>query len=151
MLNAQLKRLIAEICALVGVAYEATGASHGTLRIADIDVLLVCDTDKPQQAAAYFDLGPLPEKDREAVLLEMLEINYGIGASCKGMLSVDPGSQHVLCVLPFVLDELTTARTVLDELTAFAQELREDGPHEGGGVRGEGSPRVKMPFQMCWA
>jgi len=151
MMNAHLKRLFAEICALIGAAYEATDASHRTLRIADFDVLLVCDADKPQHAAAYFDLGPLPEEGREVVLMQMLEINHGIGPSCKGMLSVEPGSQRVLCVLPFVLDELTTGRAVLDELTAFAKELREGGQETDDRRQDEGGLRVKVPVPMSWA
>ncbi len=151
MMNAHLKRLFAEICALIGAAYEATDASHCTLRIADFDVLLVCDGDEPQHAAAYFDLGPLPEEGREAVLMHMLEINHGIGPSCKGMLSVDPGSQRVLCARPFVLDELTTGRAVLDDLTAFAKELRAGSDETSRNREDEGVPDVEAPVPMCWA
>jgi hypothetical protein len=150
MMNAHLRRLFAEICTLIGVACEASGASCGTLRIADFDVLLVCDADKPQHAAAYFDLGPLPEEGRQAVMMQMLEINHGIGPSCKGMLSVEPESQRVLCVLPFVLDELTTGRAVLDELTAFAKELRDGDQETEDRAQGESLPRARVPIQMCW-
>ena len=151
MMNAHLRRLFAEICTLIGVACEATDASYGTLRIADFDVLLVCDADKPEHAAEYFDLGPPPEEGRDVVLMQMLEINHGIGPSCKGMLSIEPGSQRVLCGLPFVLDELTTGRAVLDELTAFAKELREGGQEIDDPRQADGIPRVKVPVPMCWA
>lgn len=150
MTSTRLQRLLTEMCALIGVAYEATDSSGGTLLIAGFEVLLVCDSESPQYAAAYFDLGPLPTEGKETALAQMLEINHGIGPSCKGMLSVDPGSQRVLCVLPFFVDELTTGRAVLDELTAFAKELREGDRETGGRVRGQGASRVDMPAAMCW-
>lgn len=151
MTHAHYRRLLSEICALIDVPCDDALASHGTLRIADFDVLLVCDGSMPHYAAAYFDLGPLPEQGREALQADMLEINHSIGPSCKGVLSVEACSQRVLCALPFVLDELTTGRAVLDELTAFAAELKDDGQAAVGPGRNTGLPRARLTAPVGWA
>jgi len=54
-------------------------------------------------------------------------------------------------VLPFVLDELTAGRAVLDELTAFARELREGGAEAEGRGLGAGMQRTNAAVPICWA
>lgn len=114
MTHVHYRRLLSEICALIGVPCDDALASHGTLRIADFDVLLVCDGSMPHYAAAYFDLGPLPEQGKEALQADMLEINHSIGPSCKGVLSVEPRSQRVLCALPFEDMAIVTGHPIVN-------------------------------------
>lgn len=135
------RRLLRDICAMAGIGDTERLQAEGVLRIDGIDVLLVCASDVPQRMAAYFELGTLPGEGREAMLRDMLAINYAIGPSCRGCLCMDAQTDKVFCALPFSLDEYTNARTVLDELTTFAAGLRNQDTPGQSTVAPDAGPR----------
>lgn len=90
-------RLIDEVCRLSLLSTPHTLYEHAALRIDGVDISLVERHEPVAEVAIHCDLGPLPDRQREAALHRLLEINFhlSVGAA-NSTCAVNPKTGHAI-------------------------------------------------------
>ncbi|OAJ61443.1 hypothetical protein A6V36_23990 [Paraburkholderia ginsengiterrae] len=123
MNTSEYRRVVEELCKVVGFNSPKTLFDGGRLRIDDYLVALIYDeTFDPDLLQVYIDLGPIPA-DRAAACKTFLKINFNLSASQRGSLSVHPQTEHLFYSFRYRLDKNASGQALLDSLIRFVGDV----------------------------
>jgi len=122
------RSLIDQLCQHAGIPHPQSMYEKAELLVDDCTFLLR-HGEKSESVLVYCDMGELPEKSKEAVLLRLMETNlYMFGDVYNPVFSYSPESKHVLVLCARWLGEATglTLLAFIKQLAGMAKEWREN-------------------------
>lgn len=123
MNTSEYKRVVQELCKVVGFDSPKTLLDGGRLRIDDFLVALIYDESfDPDLLQVYIDMGPLPD-NRADVYKTFLMINFKLNASQRGSLGVHPQTGHLFYSFRYRLDQQASGQALLDSLIRFVGDV----------------------------
>ncbi|MFL9864629.1 hypothetical protein PQR67_10665 [Paraburkholderia fungorum] len=119
----EYKRVVQELCKVVGFGSPKTLLDGGRLKIDDYLVSLIYDESvDPNLLQVYIDMGPLPD-NQAASYKTFLMINFKLSASQRGSLSVHPQTGHLFYSFRYRLDQQASGQALLDSLIRFVGDV----------------------------
>jgi hypothetical protein len=113
------KRVIEELCELIGFDQPDLLVRGGKLRIDQCLVSFFCDKAlSPDDMFVYIDMGPAATETADAYK-SLLKINFELGAGARGVLCVHPENSHLFYSFAYTLNENATGQYLLDSLVRF--------------------------------
>lgn len=120
--------LVDEVCRLTLLPNPHTLYEHTALSIDGIDISLVERHEPANEVGIQCDLGPLPGRQREAVLLRLLEINFHLFTdAANSTCTVNPitGRATLAAVIPLQHARAAALLELLGQLADMAKAWRQ--------------------------
>lgn len=116
-------RVVNEVRSTLGYGPVDVLAQGNGLRIDDYVVTFLHDPHFDAEAmAVYVDLGAAPSGDAQS-LKTILRVNFELGASNGGALSIHPETDRVFFSFRFVLDDAASGEVLLERLAGLITEV----------------------------
>ncbi len=119
--------LLSELIAAIGMTDTRSNQDQPVFITVDDQIVICIDsqpagTDKSEALRLFTYLGSLPEKNRESVLLSLLEADFAKHRTGGATLSIEPRSKAVVLMHELFAEGLTlaSAKSALEEFTKAA-------------------------------
>jgi len=130
MANEHFRHLVDEICQLTQIPSAALLYEATQLTVRGVDFSLrPLESAQAQTVLMHADFGPLPARQREAILLRLLDTNFHLidGVSHSGF-SHNEHTGHVMFASALALESTTAAQVLLlmGHIAEYAQAWRQN-------------------------
>lgn len=96
------KKLIDEVCVVAGIPDPASMYAEANLQLMGIDFAMYqCVDPTPEYGIVYCDFGPLPQENRESVLMRLMQVNLMLAGVNSPTLACNQDNNHVMLATTF--------------------------------------------------